>query len=185
MAFRACSPESRWGRQRKLECVLFSGWRRPQSVAGICRPDQWQGAALSREMGRTVSTEKFGRRSNIISDRSMKLIPFMPTRRLGDPCPLFFLNHKPVLRVSDVSSLGNINNILRDAFDQVDNLLQTPRHNDQVHAKRGTFRIFPYPVTKFLHQFSRAFSKRFHMVANLFRACTVKGRKSLQDFREG
>ena|SRR6266436_8118751 len=62
---------------------------------------------------------------------------------------LFVLNCKAVFPVPDISCLRNVDYVLRDALDQIDNLLQTPRHYNKAHVKPGTLRILTHSVTEF------------------------------------
>ena len=43
--------------------------------------------------------------------------------------------------VTNIDCRGDVNYILRNAFNQIGDLLQTPRDNDKTYVEPGTFRI--------------------------------------------
>jgi hypothetical protein len=64
---------------------------------------------------------------------------------------LLFLNRQAVFCMPDIFCLGNVNDVLRDTFDQIDNLLQTPHHDDKVDIKTGPLRVLTDSVTQLFH----------------------------------
>jgi len=61
--------------------------------------------------------------------------------------------------VRDIFRLRNVDDVLRDALDQIDNLLQTPRHYYKDYVKAGTFRILTHCVAESYREVSGAFER--------------------------
>jgi hypothetical protein len=60
---------------------------------------------------------------------------------------LFFLNGQTIFGVPNIFCFGHVNDVLGDALDQINNLLQTPHHDNKVDVKHGTLRILTHRVT--------------------------------------